>query len=49
LPDAGWNEKLAAGLLIIGILAIGIVPFWLIDLIKPGTEAIMNKLVIMKF
>jgi NADH-quinone oxidoreductase subunit M len=49
LPDAGWNEKLAAGLLIIGILAIGIMPFWLNDLIRPGTEAIMNKLVTIKF
>src|SRR5580765_5375256 len=29
LKDAGWNEKLAAGLLITGIVAIGIAPFWL--------------------
>ncbi|OQP61274.1 NADH dehydrogenase [Niastella vici] len=33
LADAGWNEKIAAGLLIIGILAIGIAPFWLTELI----------------
>ncbi|MBD0287576.1 MAG: NADH-quinone oxidoreductase subunit M [Flavisolibacter sp.] len=44
LTDATWNEKLAASLLIIGIIAIGVAPFWLNDLIKPGTEVITNKL-----
>jgi NADH-quinone oxidoreductase subunit M len=34
LTDAGWNERLAAIILILGILAIGIAPFWLVDLIK---------------
>jgi NADH-quinone oxidoreductase subunit M len=34
LGDAGWNEKVAAGLLIIGIIAIGIAPFWLTELIN---------------
>ncbi|THU41151.1 NADH-quinone oxidoreductase subunit M [Niastella caeni] len=34
LTDAGWNEKAAAAILIIGILAIGIAPFWLTELIK---------------
>ena len=43
LSDASWNEKLAAGLLIAGIVAIGIAPFWLNDLISPGTEMIMQK------
>ncbi len=43
LSDASWNEKLAAGLLIVGIVAIGIAPFWLIDLVKPGAEAIMRQ------
>lgn len=33
LKDATWNERLAAIILIIGILAIGIAPFWLNDLI----------------
>jgi NADH-quinone oxidoreductase subunit M len=33
ISDARWNEKLAAGLLIIGIIAIGIAPFWLTELI----------------
>jgi NADH-quinone oxidoreductase subunit M len=44
LTDAKWNEKLAAGLLIVGILAIGIVPWWLSDLVGPGAEEIMNKI-----
>ena len=42
LSDATWNEKLAAGILIIGIVAIGIAPFWLNQLITPGTEHIME-------
>lgn len=44
LSDATWNEKFAAGLLITGILVVGLAPFWLIDLIQPGTEFIINKL-----
>ena len=44
LGDAGWNEKLAAGILIIGIVLIGIAPFLLKDLIDPGTEIITNKI-----
>ncbi|MBL7739176.1 MAG: NADH-quinone oxidoreductase subunit M [Chitinophagaceae bacterium] len=44
LKDANWNEKLAAILLLAGILAIGIAPFWLNDLLKPGIEVIMQKL-----
>ncbi|MEP6673819.1 MAG: NADH-quinone oxidoreductase subunit M [Ferruginibacter sp.] len=34
LSDAGWNEKMAAMLLIIGIVAIGVAPFWLNNLIS---------------
>jgi NADH-quinone oxidoreductase subunit M len=34
IGDAKWNEKIAAGLLIIGIIAIGIAPFWLTELIN---------------
>ena len=45
LGDAGWNERLAAGLLIIGILVIGMLPFFIKDLINPGTELIMKKIV----
>jgi NADH-quinone oxidoreductase subunit M len=44
LSDAGWNEKTAAVVLLVGILAMGIVPFWLTDLINPGTEVIIQKL-----
>ena len=44
LTDAKWNEKLAAIILILGILAIGVAPFWLNDLIKPGAEIIMQKI-----
>ncbi len=41
LPDATWNEKLAAGILIIGIVLIGVAPFLINQLIGPGTETIM--------
>ncbi len=44
LGDAKWNEKAAAIILLAGILAIGIAPSWLNDLITPETEIIMNKL-----
>jgi NADH-quinone oxidoreductase subunit M len=44
LGDAGWNEKLAAALLILGIVVIGVVPFVLKDLINPGTEMMMQKI-----
>ena len=32
LEDASWNEKLAAIVLLAGILAIGLAPFWMNDL-----------------
>ncbi len=48
LTDATWNEKLAAGVLIVAILVIGIAPFWLTDLIKPGTAIIMQKVLSLK-
>jgi len=44
LGDAGWNEKLAAGLLILGIVVIGIAPFLLKNLINPATEIIIQKI-----
>jgi NADH-quinone oxidoreductase subunit M len=44
LTDATWNEKLAAILLVAGILAIGIAPTWLNDLLQPAAEEIMNKI-----
>jgi NADH-quinone oxidoreductase subunit M len=46
--DAAWNEKLAAVVLVAGILAIGLAPFWLNDLVSPGTEAIMHRILTAK-
>jgi NADH-quinone oxidoreductase subunit M len=43
LNDARWNEKLAACILIIGIVIIGVAPFLINQLIAPGTDEIMNK------
>jgi NADH-quinone oxidoreductase subunit M len=42
LRDATWNEKLAGILLGAGIIAIGVAPFWLSDLLGPGVSAIMD-------
>ena len=42
--DAKWNEKFAAVILLTGIVAIGIAPFWLNKLITPGTEIIIKKI-----
>ena len=44
VKDAAWNEKLAAILLVAGILAIGIMPGWLNDLLRPAADVIMNRL-----
>ena len=44
LNDAKWNEVAAAVILVTGILAIGIAPSWLNDLIRPATEIIMQKI-----
>ncbi len=44
LTDATWNEKLAAGLLIAGILVIGIAPFFINQLIAPATDTIIQQL-----
>lgn len=43
LPDAAWNEKFAAAILVIGIVMIGVAPFWLNDLITPETQNIISK------
>jgi NADH-quinone oxidoreductase subunit M len=40
--DATWNEKFAAVILIAGIVAIGIAPFILSNLITPATESIIQ-------
>lgn len=44
LKDATWYEKLTAIILVAGILAMGIAPSWLSNLITPGTEIIINKI-----
>ncbi len=44
LKDAEWNERLAAGLLILAIVAIGFAPFLLQGLIHGGMESLMNKI-----
>jgi len=41
--DASWNERWAAILLVAGIVAIGITPEWLNELLRPAAEEIMNK------
>ncbi len=46
LSDASWNERLAAAILIIGMVLIGVAPFLLRDLINDGTEIIMTKVLI---
>lgn len=47
LTDAGWNEKLAALVLVGGIIVMGTAPFWLNDLINPATELIKQKLMML--
>ena len=44
LKDASWNEKFASVLLILAILAIGIAPFWLYNLIAPDAQLIMENI-----
>lgn len=41
LTDATWNEKMAAVILVTGIVLIGVAPFLINQLITPGTEQIM--------
>ena len=44
ITDAKWNEKWAAGLLVTGIVAIGVAPFWLNQLIGQGAETLMQNI-----
>jgi len=46
IVDASWNEKLAVIVLCVGIIAIGVAPFWLYDLIAPATEIIIQKIAV---
>jgi NADH-quinone oxidoreductase subunit M len=44
LPDATWNEKLAAALLIIPIVIIGSAPFWLSGMVNTSIGVWMAEL-----
>lgn len=44
LKDAAWNEKLAAAVLIIGIVLIGFAPFLLQHLIGSGMDQLAEKI-----
>jgi NADH-quinone oxidoreductase subunit M len=44
LNDAKWYERTASLVLLAGILIIGIAPFWITEIIHPGTEIIMDKI-----
>jgi NADH-quinone oxidoreductase subunit M len=44
VADARWNEKLAAIVLMAGILAIGLAPAWLSNLVRPDAEIIVNRI-----
>lgn len=44
LQDANWNERVAAVILVVGIVIIGLAPFLLINLIDPGTAIIMKNI-----
>ena len=41
LKDAAWNERLAAGVLIVFIIILGITPFLVNELISPSTQQLM--------
>lgn len=43
LPDAHWYERWPAWLLVAGILAMGVAPHWLADLIAPAIAMISNR------
>ncbi len=45
LPDAAWNEKLAAGILVVAIVILGTMPFWLSDMIYKTTETLFGMAV----
>jgi len=44
LSDASWNERLAVIILVAGIIAIGVTPFWLNELVAPSSEVIMQQI-----
>ncbi|MEJ7769268.1 MAG: hypothetical protein WKF89_15725, partial [Chitinophagaceae bacterium] len=44
LADATWNEKIAAAVLVAGVVFIGTAPFFLNNLLSPATGLIMRRL-----
>lgn len=44
LGDAAWNEKLAGVILISGIVIMGVVPFWLRDLVGPAALEMVERI-----
>jgi NADH-quinone oxidoreductase subunit M len=44
LKDAKWNERLASGVLITGIVLMGIAPFLINKLITPSTKQFMIRI-----
>ena len=44
LSDATWNEKLAAGILVVSIVVMGTMPLWLSDMISKTTEVLITTL-----
>ena len=42
LTDATWNEKLAAGILVVSIVILGTMPWWLSDMIGKTTEILFT-------
>lgn len=43
--DASWNEKLAAGVLITGIVVMGVAPFLIQDLVSPASAAALTGII----
>jgi len=43
--DATWNERFAATLLITGIVAIGVAPFWLDGLVKNTSGEVLKRII----
>ncbi|MBS1732220.1 MAG: NADH-quinone oxidoreductase subunit M, partial [Bacteroidetes bacterium] len=44
IRDAAWNERFAVFVLLIAILAIGVIPSWLNQLVSPAADIIIQKI-----
>ncbi len=45
LPDATWNEKMAAGILVLSIIIMGTMPLWLSNMISNTTEVLFGSII----